>query len=295
MVLVPALVGLFAAAVVLLWTGPAAVPVRASESELASSSAADGSATVAGARPRTTVRQDVDRLLRRLGVGRADRARDLELRVLDGLAAALEAGLPVPQAVTLAVSGAPSETGRTQGLSRRGQRRRGQRRRGQGRRGQGRRRRGPGRGGGGELAPASGWDELARAAAQGQALAPVWQRLARREDSPTLDSVARAWRVSALTGAPLARGIRVSAHVSRERRRLERAVQVATAGARATVTVLTLLPLAGVGLAVVLGVSPVALYAHPVALASAGAGAVLVVVGQFWSRRLVGRVLRGVR
>lgn len=280
MVLVPALVGLFAAAVVLLWTGPAAVPVRASESELASSSAADGSATVAGARPRTTVRQDVDRLLRRLGVGRADRARDLELRVLDGLAAALEAGLPVPQAVTLAVSGAPSQTGRTQGLSRRGQRRR---------------RRGPGRGGGGELAPASGWDELARAAAQGQALAPVWQRLARREDSPTLDSVARAWRVSALTGAPLARGIRVSAHVSRERRRLERAVQVATAGARATVTVLTLLPLAGVGLAVVLGVSPVALYAHPVALASAGAGAVLVVVGQFWSRRLVGRVLRGVR
>lgn len=105
--------------------------------------------------------------------------------------------------------------------------------------------------------------------------------------------MARAWRVAALTGAPLARAVRVSAHVSRERRRLERAVQVATAGARATVTVLTLLPVAGVGLAAVLGVSPLVLYSHPVALASAGAGALLVVVGQLWSRRLVGRVLGG--
>lgn len=207
------------------------------------------------------MRQDVDRLLRRLGVPRAARARGLELQVLDGLAAALEAGLPVPRAVALAVS----EVGPGQ------ERQQDQR----------------------EPGEASGWDELARAAAQGHALAPAWQRLARRSDSPTLDSVARAWRVASLTGAPLARAIRLSAHVSRERHRLERAVQVATAGARATVTVLTLLPLAGVGLAAVLGVSPLVLYSHPVALVAAGFGVLLVIVGQLWSRRLVGRVLKG--
>lgn len=244
--LLPALVGAAAAAVVLLWSGPGA----------------GGGPVAPSARPeRTSVRQDVDRLLRRLGVGEAARARERELQVLDGLAAALEAGLPVPRAVTLAVAGA------TPGSRPAADRREGW--------------------------PADGWDDLVRAAGDGQALAPAWQRLARRSGSPTLASVARAWRVAALTGAPLARAVRVSAHVSRERRRLERAVQVATAGARATVTVLTLLPVAGVGLAAVLGVSPLVLYSHPVALASAGAGALLVVVGQLWSRRLVGRVLGG--
>lgn len=253
MILVPVLVGVLAAVAVLLWTTPPAT------------AAADGVAPGEAVKrpPRTSVRQDVDRLLRRMGVGRAARDRALELQVLDGLAAALEAGLPVPRAVTLAVS----EVVPTQE--------------------QQRDRPGPGHG--------SDWDELARAAAQGQALAPVWQRLARRAGSPTLDSVARAWRVASLTGAPLARAIRLSAHVSRERQRLERAVQVATAGARATVTVLTLLPLAGVGLAAVLGVSPLVLYSHPVALVAAGSGALLVVVGQLWSRRLVSQVLKGLR
>lgn len=203
----------------------------------------------------STLRERARQRVRQLRRRRTDRLRDRELQVLDGLSAALEAGLPVPQAVTLAVSRVQQ----------------------------------PGVGD----RPETGWDELARAASQGQALAPVWQRLARRSGSPTLSSVARAWRVATLTGAPLARAVRVSAHVSRERRRLERAVQVATAGARATVTVLTLLPLAGVGLAAVLGVSPTSLYAHPVALASAGAGVVLVLVGQVWSRRMVTRVLRG--
>lgn len=244
--LLPVLVSALAAAAALLWTGPFALPGPAAERT-----------------PRTSVRQDVDRLLRRLGVGESARARSLELQVLDGLAAALEAGLPVPQAVTLAVSDVVPEPERQ-----------------------------PERG---ESVHASGWDELARAAAQGQALAPAWQRLARRADSPTLDSVARAWRVASLTGAPLARAIRLSAHVSRERQRLERAVQVATAGARATVTVLTLLPLAGVGLAAVLGVPPLALYSQPVALVAAGCGALLVVMGQLWSRRLVGQVLKGLR
>ena len=60
---------------------------------------------------------------------------------------------------------------------------------------------------------------------------------------------------------------------------LERAVDVATAGARATAAVLGLLPLAGVGLAALLGVGPTRLYGSPAALASASAGLVLLGVG----------------
>lgn len=269
----PVLAGLLAAAAVLLWTGPAAVVVPTSSREAATCTPTAGSPATTGAagdRRRASAREEVQRRLGLLGARRVDRARDLELRVLDGLAAALEAGLPVPRAVSLAVSGLTCS-------ARPPRRRRGRR---------------PAQG---ERTTLSGWDELARAADQGQALAPVWQRLARREGSQTLSSVARAWRVAALTGAPLARAVRVSAHVCRERRRLERAVQVATAGARATVTVLTLLPLAGVGLAAVLGVHPLTLYSHPLALLGAGAGALLTLVGQLWSRRLVHQVVRGVR
>lgn len=249
--LLPVLCGVLAAVVVLLWT-----PTSRPDAALAPDAAARHGASVRTARPaRTSVREDARALLRRAGVGRGERRRDLELQVLDGLAAALEAGLAVPQAVVLAVS--PVDRGSDRQ----------------------------------DDALSAGWDELARAAREGQDLAPVWHRVARRTGSPTLRSVARAWRVATLTGAPLAGAIRVSAHASRERRRLERAVQVATAGARATVTVLTLLPLAGIGLAAVLGVSPADLYSHPVALTGAGAGIVLIAVGQAWSRRMVGRVL----
>lgn len=246
--ILPLLAAAVSALAVLLWTGGSGTgPQTGGE--------AAGSVAKDQEHAQLPVRARVTHLVRRLRTRSADRAVDVELQVLEGLAAALEAGLPVPRAVTLAVS--QVDAGEAGSLL------------------------------------FSAWDELARAATDGQALVPVWQRLARRTGSPTLASVARAWRVAAVTGAPLARAIRVSTHASRERRRLERAVQVATAGARATVTVLTLLPFGGVALAAVLGVSPLALYSHPIALASVAAGAVLVLVGQVWSRRMVARVLLG--
>lgn len=258
--LLPVVAAAVAATVLLLWAGGRSTP------------GVTGPPSATGGRPGATptpgdgddrrsmvkvVRVTVRHLGHRFGDHRAEHHHDTQLQVLDGLAAALEAGLPVPQAVKLAVAQVGEPT--------------------------------PGRG----CVP--DWAELARAAEEGQALAPVWQRLARRSGDPTIGSVARAWRVAALTGAPLARAVRVSAHAARERRRLERAVQVATAGARATVTVLTLLPAAGLGLAAVLGVSPTAMYSHPVAMTSAGAGAVLVLAGQVWARRMVTRVLEGTR
>lgn len=206
---------------------------------------------------RRPLRARLAALLRRAGGTRAPGRGEwaTELQVLDGLAATLEAGLPVARGVRFAVADVE------QGLRPRA---------------------------------VAAWASLGRAAAEGQQLGLVWERLARHTRSPTLLSVSRAWRVADLTGAPLADALRVSAHAARERHRLGRAVEVAVAGPRATVTVLTLLPLAGVGLAAVLGVGPSRLYGDPVALAAVGSGAVLLLLGQVWVRRLVARVLRGI-
>lgn len=176
----------------------------------------------------------------------------VELQVLDDLASALDAGLPVHRAVRLSLSHVAERSG----------------------------------------SHPQAWAMLERAAEEGQSLGTAWSRVARATGSPALTSVARAWRVASLTGAPLAEALRMSSRTARERLRLERAVETATAGARATATVLTLLPLAGVVLAGVLGVPPTELYGHPVAWASLGVGALLLLAGQGVVRRLVGRVLR---
>lgn len=199
------------------------------------------------------VAQDLVPRVRSALRSRSSTARDVarEVQLLDGLAAALEAGLPVPQAVEVA------------------------------------------------LAPQGGavdgpWAELHRAAVEGQPLGQAWQRVARRTRSPTAAAVARAWAVAAASGAPVAAAVRSSAQAARERRRLERAVETATAGARATATVLTVLPVAGVGLATLLGVPPQHLYGHPLAVASAALGVVLLAVGALVVRRMVASVLAAV-
>ncbi|MEW9874179.1 type II secretion system F family protein [Arthrobacter sp. HS15c] len=68
----------------------------------------------------------------------------------------------------------------------------------------------------------------------------------------------------------------------------EAARETALAGPRATVSLLTWLPLMGLGLGIALGVDPLAiLVGTPLGLASLGAGAVLTVAGRIWSARLV--------
>lgn len=188
---------------------------------------------------------------------RGEERASQEVQLLDGLAAALDAGLSTEHALHVTLE----PLART---------------------------------GADGVAAAGPWSELARAAREGQPLAPSWSRLARRTGSRTAASVARAWAVAAATGAPLASAVRSSAHAARERHRLERAVEAATAGARATATVLAMLPVAGVGLAALLGVGPGTLYGDPVALASAGAGALLLAAGHLTVRRMVRSVLAGV-
>lgn len=142
-------------------------------------------------------------------------------------------------------------------------------------------------------APAA-WSDLRRCADLGLPLAAAWTRVARRTGSPTLAAAGRSWTVATLSGAPLAAAVRSSAHAARERHRLTRAVEVATAGARATASVLGLLPVAGVGLAAVLGIGPATLYGSLPALLSAGTGLVLLATGHLIVRALVSRVVAGV-
>lgn len=138
------------------------------------------------------------------------------------------------------------------------------------------------------------WADLHRAAELGLPLTPAWSRVARRTGSATAVTAGRAWAVATASGAPLAAAIRSSAHAARERHRLERAVEVATAGARATATVLALLPVAGVGLAAILGVAPTTLYGSLPAAVCAAAGLGLLLVGHLVVRAMVSRVVAGV-
>ena len=68
----------------------------------------------------------------------------------------------------------------------------------------------------------------------------------------------------------------------------EAARQTALAGPRATVRLLTWLPLSGLALGLLLGVDPVAtLLGNPWGLAALAAGVALTAVGRLWSSRLV--------
>ncbi|MCO4255312.1 type II secretion system F family protein [Pseudarthrobacter cellobiosi] len=69
----------------------------------------------------------------------------------------------------------------------------------------------------------------------------------------------------------------------------EAARQTALAGPKATVSLLTWLPLMGLGLGIALGVDPLAiLIGTPLGLAALAAGVGLTIAGRIWSARLVG-------
>jgi tight adherence protein B len=69
----------------------------------------------------------------------------------------------------------------------------------------------------------------------------------------------------------------------------EAARQTALAGPKATVSLLTWLPLMGLGLGIALGVDPLAiLIGTPLGMAALAAGLGLTIAGRIWSARLVG-------
>ncbi|MCK0113128.1 type II secretion system F family protein [Ornithinimicrobium sp. F0845] len=118
------------------------------------------------------------------------------------------------------------------------------------------------------------------AAREGRPAAPAWARVARATASPEVELLARSWGISEQLGAPLADAVDSAARALRSRRDLASKLETATAGARTTATILTLLPVAGVGLALLMGIAPATLYGSVPAGASLLAGLVLLAVGR---------------
>jgi len=97
------------------------------------------------------------------------------------------------------------------------------------------------------------------------------------------------WEVAESAGAPAADVLTRYAHSRREIADAERERVVALAGPQATVTVLTWLPAAGMGLALLIGADLRTLLASPVGLASIGGGIVLLACGRVWMKRMLER------
>ncbi len=135
---------------------------------------------------------------------------------------------------------------------------------------------------------------LAGLSAQGLPIGPVWAEAAAAAEGPELRLLAQAWSLTEDLGAPLAEAMRTTAVLLRARVRAERRTAGAVAGARATMNVLTALPLGGPLVAVALGVGPRELYAgSAVTAVCLVAGGLLVLAGRWWVARMVRAVARG--
>ena len=135
--------------------------------------------------------------------------------------------------------------------------------------------------------------QLLVATEQARPVSPVWTEWARRSASAELALVAAAWRLTETTGAPLAFAVDRAVRSLVDARTRRGKVAVAVAGPRATVTVLTVLPLTGPVFGMACGIDPAALYlGSPVATGSAGFGVALVWGGRAWCRRMIRNAVR---
>ncbi|WP_232818059.1 MULTISPECIES: type II secretion system F family protein [Kocuria] len=112
----------------------------------------------------------------------------------------------------------------------------------------------------------------------------------RRVEVSVLSDLARCWEVSERTGAPLAALLEGLAEATEADLDAAAARETALAGSRATVNILTCLPVLALGLGMLIGADPVrTLLTTPWGLAAGFVGAVLTVIGRIWTGRLVHR------
>jgi tight adherence protein B len=136
--------------------------------------------------------------------------------------------------------------------------------------------------------------DMASAAAQGGPLGPLWRRAAESAGSAELRLLAQAWSLTEDLGVPLAQAVRTASGLLEARIAHERRLAGAVAGAKATVNLLTLLPIGGPLLALVLGIGPAELYGvSPMTQASLVLGLCLAGIGRCWVHRMVRAVARG--
>ena len=133
-------------------------------------------------------------------------------------------------------------------------------------------------------------DDLCDAATRGAPLAEIWLAHARGLHSADLSFIGRAWALSELTGAPLADALACSEQVLRARARARHRLASATAGPKASMAVLCLLPASGPVVGAVMGVDPVTLYfSSPVGTGSLVLGVALGLAAWGCSRHILRR------
>ncbi|MDF2090898.1 hypothetical protein P0Y31_00940 [Knoellia sp. 3-2P3] len=135
--------------------------------------------------------------------------------------------------------------------------------------------------------------DLSAAASAGRSLAEVWNDAASAARSADLQFVARSWTLSEQTGVPLSVALATAARSVRARQAAEQALAAATAGARASMGLLALLPASGPVVGLLFGLTPVDLYGRSTGSALCLlAGGALGVTGWLWSRTILRRALR---
>ncbi|MEV5972972.1 type II secretion system F family protein [Streptomyces sp. NPDC051921] len=114
------------------------------------------------------------------------------------------------------------------------------------------------------------------------------RRASRQDGADGLAGMAACWQVAVDGGAGLAAGLdRLEAALRAHRDQRER-LRAQLAGAWATVAVLAVLPVAGLGLGAALGARPLRVLLHtPAGLVCLAIGAVLEAVGLWWAARIV--------
>lgn len=123
--------------------------------------------------------------------------------------------------------------------------------------------------------------------------AQCWADLARHTGDPDVALVAQAWELSTRLGARLVDALVVAADALRAGAQLRQRQAVLLTGPRATVRLLTVLPLAGPVVAAALGLDPVSVYlGDPLAPVVLGVGGLLMLAGWGWSRALLRRAVR---
>ncbi|MFJ3904531.1 type II secretion system F family protein [Streptomyces sp. NPDC090025] len=114
------------------------------------------------------------------------------------------------------------------------------------------------------------------------------RRAARQDGADGLAGLAACWQVAVDGGAGLAAGLdRLEAALRAHRDQRER-LRAQLAGAWATVAVLAVLPVAGLGLGAALGARPLRVLLHtPAGLGCAAVGGALEALGLWWAARIV--------
>ena len=112
-------------------------------------------------------------------------------------------------------------------------------------------------------------------------------------DQPVLGQLAACWEVAAHTGSGLSQSVAMLAESARTREELEAALNAELASPRATVRVLSMLPVLGILLGISLGADPLGwLLGSPAGLACAAMGVLLTTAGTLWARQIVRAVER---